>query len=192
MKILFMGTPEFAAVNLKAIVDKHDVVAVVSQPDRPKGRGKNMQFSPVKECALAHNIPVMQPVNVSVPEVIDELRAYEPELIVVVAFGQFVTKKIREIYEVKQKVLFHIALVGSIIITVGISVYYSYFNDFQPQGRYCLPMWIPLAVFITAGLSGIIRLFPEKARKPLVMAVCLMYFAIAMNATYQVIAVTYY
>lgn len=55
-----------------------------------------MQFSPVKECALAHNIPVMQPVNVSVPEVIDELRAYEPELIVVVAFGQFVTKKIRE------------------------------------------------------------------------------------------------
>ena len=55
-----------------------------------------MQFSPVKECALALNIPVMQPVNVSVPEVIDELRAYEPELIVVVAFGQFVTKKIRE------------------------------------------------------------------------------------------------
>ena len=106
--------------------------------------------------------------------------------------GNVFTKKIREIYEVKQKVLFHIALVGSIIITVGISVYYSYFNDFQPQGRYCLPMWIPLAVFITAGLSGIIRLFPEKARKPLVMAVCLMYFAIAMNATYQVIAVTYY
>ena len=188
-----MGTPDFAVPVLQSLINsRHEVVAVVTQPDRPKGRGKNMQFSPVKECALAHNIPVMQPVNVSVPEVIDELRAYEPELIVVVAFGQFVTKKIREIYEVKQKVLFHIALVGSIIITVGISVYYSYFNDFQPQGRYCLPMWIPLAVFITAGLSGIIRLFPEKARKPLVMAVCLMYFAIAMNATYQVIAVTYY
>lgn len=97
MRIIFMGTPEFAVPVLESLVNsRHEVVAVVTQPDRPKGRGKNMQFSPVKECALAHNIPVMQPVNVSVPEVIDELRAYEPELIVVVAFGQFVTKKIRE------------------------------------------------------------------------------------------------
>ena len=92
-----MGTPEFAVPVLESLINsRHEVVEVVTQPDRPKGRGKNMQFSPVKECALAHNIPVMQPVNVSVPEVIDELRAYEPELIVVVAFGQFVTKKIRE------------------------------------------------------------------------------------------------
>lgn len=97
MRIIFMGTPEFAVSVLESLINsRHEVVAVVTQPDRPKGRGKNMQFSPVKECALAHNIPVMQPVNVSVPEVIDELRAYEPELIVVVAFGQFVTKKIRE------------------------------------------------------------------------------------------------
>ena len=97
MRIIFMGTPEFAVPVLESLINsRHEVVAVVTQPDRPKGRGKNMQFSPVKECALAHNIPVMQPVNVSVPEVIDELRAYEPELIVVVAFGQFVTKKIRE------------------------------------------------------------------------------------------------
>lgn len=97
MKIIFMGTPDFAVPVLQSLINsRHEVVAVVTQPDRPKGRGKNMQFSPVKECALAHNIPVMQPVNVSVPEVIDELRAYEPELIVVVAFGQFVTKKIRE------------------------------------------------------------------------------------------------
>ena len=92
-----MGTPDFAVPVLQSLINsRHEVVAVVTQPDRPKGRGKNMQFSPVKECSLAHNIPVMQPVNVSVPEVIDELRAYEPELIVVVAFGQFVTKKIRE------------------------------------------------------------------------------------------------
>ena len=92
-----MGTPDFAVPVLQSLINsRHEVVAVVTQPDRPNGRGKNMQFSPVKECALAHNIPVMQPVNVSVPEVIDELRAYEPELIVVVAFGQFVTKKIRE------------------------------------------------------------------------------------------------
>ena len=97
MRIIFMGTPEFAVPVLESLINsRHEVVAVVTLPDRPKGRGKNMQFSPVKECALAHNIPVMQPVNVSVPEVIDELRAYEPELIVVVAFGQFVTKKIRE------------------------------------------------------------------------------------------------
>ena len=97
MRIVFMGTPDFAVPVLQSLINsRHEVVAVVTQPDRPKGRGKNMQFSPVKECALAHNIPVMQPVNVSVPEVIDELRAYEPELIVVVAFGQFVTKKIRE------------------------------------------------------------------------------------------------
>ena len=97
MRIIFMGTPEFAVPVLESLINsRHEVVAVVTQPDRPKGRGKNMQFSPVKECALAHNIPVMQPVNVSVLEVIDELRAYEPELIVVVAFGQFVTKKIRE------------------------------------------------------------------------------------------------
>lgn len=97
MRIIFMGTPDFAVPVLQSLIySRHEVVAVVTQPDRPKGRGKNMQFSPVKECALAHNIPVMQPVNVSVPEVIDELRAYEPELIVVVAFGQFVTKKIRE------------------------------------------------------------------------------------------------
>lgn len=97
MRIIFMGTPDFAVPVLQSLINsRHEVVAVVTQPDRPKGRGKNMQFSPVKECALAHNIPVMQPVNVSVPEVIDEIRAYEPELIVVVAFGQFVTKKIRE------------------------------------------------------------------------------------------------
>ena len=97
MRIIFMGTPDFAVPVLQSLINsRHEVVAVVTQPDRPKGRGKNMQVSPVKECARAHNIPVMQPVNVSVPEVIDELRAYEPELIVVVAFGQFVTKKIRE------------------------------------------------------------------------------------------------
>ena len=92
-----MGTPDFAVPVLQSLINsRREVVAVVTQPDRPKGRGKNMLFSLVKQCALAHNIPVMQPVNVSVPEVIDELRAYEPELIVVVAFGQFVTKKIRE------------------------------------------------------------------------------------------------
>ena len=77
MRIIFMGTPDFAVPVLQSLINsRHEVVAVVTQPDRPKGRGKNMQFSPVKECALAHNIPVMQPVNVSVPEVIDEPVSY--------------------------------------------------------------------------------------------------------------------
>ena len=61
MRIIFMGTPDFAVPVLQSLINsRHEVVAVVTQPDRPKGRGKNMQFSPVKECALAHNIPVMQ------------------------------------------------------------------------------------------------------------------------------------
>ena len=80
MRIIFMGTPDFAVPVLQSLINsRHEVVAVVTQPDRPKGRGKNMQFSPVKECALAHNIPVMQPVNVSVPEVIDEHASLLPK-----------------------------------------------------------------------------------------------------------------
>lgn len=97
MKIIFMGTPEFAVPVLESLIEsKHEVVAVVTQPDKPKGRGKNMQFPPVKECAIAHNIPVLQPAKVGEPDVVEALRAYEPELIAVVAFGQFIPKKIRE------------------------------------------------------------------------------------------------
>lgn len=106
--------------------------------------------------------------------------------------GNVFLRKVREIYEVKQKALFHIAMIGSIIITIGISVYYSYFNDFQPQGRYCLPMWIPLAIFVTAGIGGLVRLLPEKMQKPLLSVICLLYFWVAMGATYQVITGAYY
>lgn len=92
-----MGTPEFAVPVLESLIEsRHEVVAVVTQPDKPKGRGKNMQFPPVKECAIAHHIPVLQPEKVGEPDVVEALRAYEPELIAVVAFGQFIPKKIRE------------------------------------------------------------------------------------------------
>jgi methionyl-tRNA formyltransferase len=93
-----MGTPEFAVPSLDALLQaKHQVVAVVSQPDRPRGRGRVMTPSPVKEVALRHGIPVYQPEKVREPEFIETLRALEPEIIVVVAFGQFLPVSILEI-----------------------------------------------------------------------------------------------
>ena len=68
MKILFMGTPDFAAGALEALIDAgHEITAVVTQPDKPKGRSKELQFPPVKECALRHNIPVFQPAKIKTP-----------------------------------------------------------------------------------------------------------------------------
>lgn len=97
MRIIFMGTPEFAVGTLEALVNsRHEVVAVVTQPDKPRGRGKAMQFPPVKETALKYGIPVLQPEKVRVPEVVEQLRAYEPDLIAVVAFGQLLPKSILE------------------------------------------------------------------------------------------------
>ena len=90
-----MGTPEFAVGTLEEIIRAgHKVVLVVTQPDKPKGRGKAMQYTPVKECALAHGIEVFQPVKVKEPENIEVLRKYEPDLIIVAAFGQIVPKSI--------------------------------------------------------------------------------------------------
>ena len=75
MKIIFMGTPDFSVGTLEALVEAgHEVVLAVTQPDKPKGRGKEMQFTPVKECALAHNIPVYQPKKIREPECIEELK----------------------------------------------------------------------------------------------------------------------
>ena len=74
MKIVFMGTPDFAKGALEALIAAgHEITAVVTQPDKAKGRSKELQFPPVKECALAHNIPVMQPVRIKTPEAIAEL-----------------------------------------------------------------------------------------------------------------------
>ncbi|MDE7197790.1 MAG: methionyl-tRNA formyltransferase, partial [Lachnospiraceae bacterium] len=95
MKIVFMGTPDFAVGALEAIVEAgHQVTAVVTQPDKPKGRGKEMQMTPVKICALSHGIPVFQPVKIKEPEAVERLRGYEADLFVVAAFGQILSEEI--------------------------------------------------------------------------------------------------
>ena len=97
MKIIFMGTPDFSVGTLEALVEAgHEVVLAVTQPDKPKGRGKEMQFTPVKECALTHNIPVYQPKKIREPECIEELKKYQADVCVVVAFGQILPKEILE------------------------------------------------------------------------------------------------
>lgn len=95
MKIVFMGTPDFAVGALQAIIEAgHQVVAVVTQPDKPKGRGKEMQMTPVKVCAIAHGIPVFQPVKVKTPESVEVLRGYGADIFVVAAFGQILSEEI--------------------------------------------------------------------------------------------------
>lgn len=95
MRVVFMGTPDFAVGTLQALLaSRHEVAAVVTQPDKPKGRGKAMQFTPVKEVAVEANIPVLQPKKVREPEVMEEIRKFQPDVIVVVAFGQIIPKAI--------------------------------------------------------------------------------------------------
>ncbi|MFR3499909.1 MAG: methionyl-tRNA formyltransferase [Paraclostridium bifermentans] len=98
MKIVFMGTPEFAVPCLQKIIDEgHEVVAVVTQPDKPKGRGKKLAMPPVKELALKYDIPVYQPLKAREESFVDTLKEMNPELIVVVAFGQILPKSILDI-----------------------------------------------------------------------------------------------
>ena len=97
MKIVFMGTPEFAVPTLEALIEKHNVAAVVTQPDKPKGRGKKMIFSAVKEKAVENNIKVYQPTKVRDGEFVEILKEYEPDVIVVVAFGQILSEDILNI-----------------------------------------------------------------------------------------------
>ncbi len=95
MKIVFMGTPDFAAGALEALIKSgHEITAVVTQPDKPKGRSKELQFPPVKECALKYDIPVMQPKRIKTPEAIEELKQYEADVFVVAAFGQILSQEI--------------------------------------------------------------------------------------------------
>lgn len=95
MKIVFMGTPDFAVGALEALVEAgHEVVAVVTQPDKPKGRGKEMQQTPVKVCAIKHNIEVFQPVKIKTAEAVEVLKGYGADLFVVAAFGQILSKEI--------------------------------------------------------------------------------------------------
>lgn len=95
MRTIFMGTPDFAVGTLKALIDsEHEVLAAVTQPDKPKGRGKAMQFTPVKEAAVEAGIPVLQPVKVREPGFVEMLRELKPDVIVVVAFGQIIPNNI--------------------------------------------------------------------------------------------------
>ncbi len=88
-RIIFMGTPEFAMPSLQALLDHgEEVVAVVCQPDKPKGRGRKLSPPPIKELALAAGIPVLQPTKVKTPEFLEELRGYQPDLMVVTAYGR--------------------------------------------------------------------------------------------------------
>lgn len=95
MKVIFMGTPEFSVGTLEALIEAgHEIVLAVTQPDKPKGRGKEMQFPPVKECALSHGIPVFQSKKIREPECIEELKKYDADVCVVIAFGQILPKEI--------------------------------------------------------------------------------------------------
>ena len=98
MKIVFMGTPDFAVGTLHALAEsEHEILAVVTQPDKPKGRGKALQPTPVKEEAMRYGIPVYQPKKVREEEFQVVLRELNPDLIVVVAFGQLIPKSILEL-----------------------------------------------------------------------------------------------
>lgn len=98
MKIIFMGTPDFAVPSLKILIDNYDVKAVLTQPDKPKGRGKKLTASPIKELALKYDIPVYQPIKLKDDETVkDILKKINPDFIVVVAFGQILTKEILDI-----------------------------------------------------------------------------------------------
>ena len=98
MRVIFMGTPDFSVPTLRTLAkSENEVIAVYTQPDKPKGRGHAMQFTPVKECALEYNIPVYQPNRVRDIMCIEEIREMAPDVIVVVAYGQILPKELLEI-----------------------------------------------------------------------------------------------
>lgn len=98
MKIVFMGTPEFALPTLKRLVASgHEIQAVVTQPDRPKGRGRGLAASPVKQFAVEAGIQVLQPEKCRAPEFVNVLRELAPDLTIVVAFGQILSAEVLEV-----------------------------------------------------------------------------------------------
>lgn len=97
MNVVFMGTPEFAVPTLEALVKEHNVSAVVTQPDKPKGRGKKMMFSAVKEKALEYGLTVYQPEKVKDSDFVQVLKELAPDIMVVVAFGQILSEEILNI-----------------------------------------------------------------------------------------------
>lgn len=98
MNIVFMGTPDFAVPSLKRLIEEYNVTAVLTQPDKPKGRGKKMAYSAVKEEALKYEIPVYQPIKLKEDtDLIQKLKELKPDFIIVVAFGQILTKEVLDI-----------------------------------------------------------------------------------------------
>lgn len=98
MKIIYMGTPDFSVGPLEALLlAGHEIVLVVTQPDKPKGRGKEMQMTPVKECAIRHQIPVFQPVRIREAENVEYLKTFQTDAFVVAAFGQILSQEILDI-----------------------------------------------------------------------------------------------
>ena len=98
MRVVFMGTPDIAATCLKKIIcDGFEVVGVYTQPDRPKGRGMKMVYSPVKEVALAHDLPIYQPENFREDETVQQLRDLQPDVVAVVAYGRILPQRVLDI-----------------------------------------------------------------------------------------------
>ena len=94
VKVVFMGTPDFAVPTLKALIEKHEVLAVISQPDKPKGRGKKLQPTPVKIVAEEAGIPVYQPEKIKSPEFMETLKTIKADVFVVVAYGQILPQTV--------------------------------------------------------------------------------------------------
>lgn len=98
MKIVFMGTPDFAAGALEALVGAgHEIAAVVTQPDKAKGRSREPVPSPVKVCAVKYHIPVLQPKRIKTPEAVEELRSVGAEIFIVAAYGQILSQEILDL-----------------------------------------------------------------------------------------------
>ena len=98
MRIIFMGTPDFAVPSLRALLRSgYEVVGIVTQPDRPKGRGQKLGFSPVKQLAQNHGLPILQPEKIKSPELLQTLASWRPDMIAVSAFGRILPKNILEL-----------------------------------------------------------------------------------------------
>ncbi|MGC9521773.1 MAG: methionyl-tRNA formyltransferase [Anaerolineae bacterium] len=95
-RIVFMGTPEFALPTLELLIERYPVVGVVTQPDRPAGRGRHVEMSPVKEMALAEGIPVFQPKRLRDAEAVEHIRAWAPDVAIVAAYGQILSSDVLE------------------------------------------------------------------------------------------------
>jgi methionyl-tRNA formyltransferase len=98
MRIVFMGTPEFSVPSLAALLaSEHTVVGVVTQPDRPKGRGQALAESPIKQLATRHKIPILQPLKMKDPTFLETLASWKPDLIAVTAFGRILPKVVLDL-----------------------------------------------------------------------------------------------